>query len=147
MKNIAEGVELITEQQLSKEQKKNIALEYMSGLKIRQQVIDQFKENDKLLCSKGNFIVDVPEDILKQIRAWENEFKNMVYHVVYSDIYGCKIYNALSVSCYAEDRWYESKLITESRAAAHCINITIPEYTDSGSIALKEHNGVLERIS
>lgn len=132
---------------LSKEQKKNIALEYMSGLKIRQQVIDQFKENDKLLCSKGNFIVDVPEDILKQIRAFEKEYRNKVYHVVYSDIYGCKIYNALSVSCYAEDRWYESKLITKSRAMAHCINITIPEYTDSGSILLRNNNGVLERMA
>lgn len=132
---------------LSKEQKKNIALEYMDGLKIRQQVMDQFKENDKILCSKGNFIIDVPEDILKQIRTLEKEFRNMVYHVVYSDIYGCEIYNALSVSCYAEDRWYESMLITQSRAMAHCINITIPEYTDSAPILLKNNNGVLERMA
>lgn len=138
---------LIDGEFLNEGQMKDIALEYMSGLKIRQQVIDQFKENDKILCSKGNFIVEVPEDILKQIRAWEKEFRSMVYHVVYSDIYECEIYNALAVSCYAEDRWYESKLITKSRAMAHCINITIPEYTDSGSILQKNNNGVLERMA
>lgn len=132
---------------LNKEQMKDLAIEYMSGLKIRQQVIDQFKEDDKILCSKGNFIVDVPEAVLKQIRAWEDEFKNMAYHVVYSDFYGCRIYNALSVSHYKEDMSFEKTLITRSRAMSHSINLTIPEYTDSGSIGLREHNGVLERIS
>lgn len=132
---------------LNKEQMKDLAIEYMHGLKVRQQVIDQFKENDKILCSRGNFIVDVPEAVLKQIRAWEDKFKNMAYHVVYSDFYGCRIYNALSVSHYEEDMSFENMLITRSRAMSYSINLTIPEYTDCGSIGLKERNGVLERIS
>ncbi len=70
----------------------------------------------------------------------------MVYHVVYSRLYGYEIYNALSVSNYIEDWEYETFMIDQGGTMAYTINVSKPDYSESGSIVLENHRGILRRI-
>ena len=83
------------------EKMKQEAILRLQRLELDESVIENFK-NGKLSLSDHNRITDVPEDILKQIKEWENKFHNLVYHVVHGD-FRHETYECLSVSCYEED--------------------------------------------
>ena len=99
---------------------------------------------------KWNLFSGVPEEIQKQIAAWEKKYHNLVYHVIHSKMitpWGAyEIYDCLSVSCYRDDWDYERGLIDDDWVMSHGINVTKPEYTESGSIKIENHSGVLKRV-
>lgn len=125
---------------------KSEALKRMERLKIYDFVIDAFESSDRLFCSDYEKVREVPPEILKEIQDWEKKFGCLAYHVVFCKLYGCEIYNALSVSNYIEDWSWENSLIEDNRAIAYTINTTIPEYSESGSIVLDNNRGILQRI-
>lgn len=49
------------------------AIKRMQQLKLDEDVINAFKENDILRCSDYGRIIDVPADVRKEIRAWEDK--------------------------------------------------------------------------
>lgn len=125
---------------------KSEALKRMERLKIYDFVIDAFEFSDRLFCSDYEKVREVPPEILKEIQDWEKKIGCLAYHVVFCKLYGCEIYNALSVSNYIEDWSWENSLIEDNRAIAYTINTTIPEYSESGSIVLDNNRGILQRI-
>ena len=131
---------------MTNEAMKSEAIKRMKALEIRADIINAFEE-DKLLCVKDGKIIDVPLGILNKIREWEEQFGNMAYHIVYSELWNYKIYNALSVSCYEEDWKYEQSLIDNGWAMAYTVNVIKPEYSESGSIRLTNQSGILQRIN
>ena len=122
------------------------ALKRMKQLGLREKIINTFKAEDKLLCSDRGKLTDVPPEILKEIREWEDTYGCMAYHVVHNGLYGYEIYNALSVSNYLEDWIFERRLIDNACSMAYTINITKPDYSESGSIQLAKFMGLLMRI-
>ena len=97
----------------SREAMKIEALKRMKQLGLREKIINTFKAEDKLLCSERERLKEVPPEILKGIREWEDNYGCMAYHVVHNELYGYDIYNALSVSNYLEDWIYERRLIND----------------------------------
>ena len=122
------------------------AVKRMKQLKISDEAITAFESENKLLCSYYVLQKEVPSEILKGIQDWEKKFGCIAYHVIYSKLYGYEIYNALSVSNYIEDWDYENALIADNRSMAYTINITKPDYSESGSLVLENHRGFLRRI-
>lgn len=122
------------------------AVKRMKQLKISDEAITAFESENKLLCSYYVLQKEVPSEILKGIQDWEKKFGCIAYHVIYSKLYGYEIYNALSVSNYIEGWDYENALIADNRSMAYTINITKPDYSESGSIVLENHRGFLRRI-
>lgn len=122
------------------------AIKRMQQLKLDEDVIRAFKENDILRCSDYGRIIDVPADVRKEIRAWEEKYNNLVYHVIHSGIYGVETYNCLSVSCYPEDWDYENMRLNEGWPMCYSINKTIPDFTESGTIKVEHDKGSLMRI-
>lgn len=122
------------------------AVKRMKQLKISDEAITAFESENKLLCSYYVLQKEVPSVILKEIQDWEKKFGCIAYHVIYSKLYGYEIYNALSVSNYIEDWDYENALIADNRSMAYTINITKPDYSESGSIVLDNNRGILQRI-
>ena len=122
----------------------------MNEHELPDVVIAAFRKNDALRCSNGTFFSGVPEEIQKQIAAWEKKYHNLVYHVIHSKMitpWGAyEIYDCLSVSCYRDDWDYERGLIDDDWVMSHGINVTKPEYTESGSIKIENHSGVLKRV-
>ena len=130
----------------TKEQMKNEALKRMKDLGIKKQIINCFEKSNKLLCSNYGKITEIPPNILKEIRNWEKQFGNLAYHVIYSELWGFQIYNALSVSCYYEDWDFENEIMKNRWVMAYTINVTKPDFSESGSILFHNYDGILERI-
>ena len=142
------------EPKMSREAMKNEALERMELLDLPVYAKAALKKSDILTLSDINDLdcssrVDgVPEEILKQIRAWEEKYGNFVYHVIHS-VGVFEMYNCLSVSGYGSDWDYERGLMEDSSdvwSMAFCVNVTKPEYTEAGSIMIENHSGVLKRV-
>lgn len=122
------------------------AAKRMKMLGLDKSIIDDFVNQGKLHCSDNNGMSDVPEEILLQIEEWQNQFNNLVYHVIHGDFL-CETYECLSVSPYEEDWEYETNIIDDKWVMSHSINITIPSFTESGSIKVINRNGILKRIN
>ncbi len=129
-----------------KSELKQEAIQRMQQLKLDDSVIELFQSSNSLVCSENGKFVEVPEAILQQLRTWEKEFNNIVYHVIHSKLYGFETYECLSVSPYPEDWEYENDRLKEGWPMSHSINITIPDFTESGTIKVEKFKGSLMRI-
>ena len=130
----------------NKKEMKQEAISRMLQLKIDSDVIKLFSENDKLMCSKNGKFVEVPAEILIQLRAWEKKYYNLVYHVIHADYIGYETYECLSVSFYKEDWDYENARLNEGWPMSHSINVTMPYYTESGIVKIENIKGSLVRV-
>ena len=119
------------------------------------EIIKKFSADNKLMCSDGSSFVEVPEEISKQIAAWEKLYKNLVYHVIHTpknswEFNGHKVqfetYECLSVSLYKEDWEYEKGCLEDDWPMAYCINVTVPDFTESGLVQIENRKGILKRI-
>lgn len=133
--------------ELSKENLKFFkeASERMEVLGIYQGYIFLFLSESKVMMSDNGIIKDVPKEILDKIAEFQNEFGNLVYHVIHTHIFGMETYECLTVSPYEED-WDYERPDKDGWTMSHSINVTVPEYTKSGSIQIKNIDG-LRRIN
>lgn len=109
-------------------------------------VINRFLKSDRLTVSDNTTFYDVPENIFNEIKKYQEEFQNLVYHVVHTHFLGNETYECLVVSPYKED-WNYEQPDKKGWTMSHSINITIPENTESGSIQLENKKGVLVRTN
>lgn len=106
------------EPKMSREEMKDEALDRMELLGIPSYARAALKQSDMLTLSDINDLVcssrvdGVPEEIMKQIRAWEEKYGNYVYHVIHS-VGVFEMYNCLSVSGYESDWDYERDLMED----------------------------------
>lgn len=63
-----------------------------------------------------------------------------------SKVYGFKIYSALSVSKYPEDWLYENAALDDKWPIAYTINLTEPDFSESGQINIMNNDGILLRM-
>ena len=134
------------EKRESRESMKFEAIKRMHELGIAAVAIDDFNKSDKLLCSDYGIMSEVPEEIKQRIKDWESKYNNLVYHVIHSHVYGQEFYDCLSVSCYEDDWLYEYKRLLDGWPMSHSFNLSIPDFTESGTIFVKEYNGTLMRM-
>lgn len=138
---VLENEKLATEGQMRKE-----ALIRMEKLGLNNLVFSRFFLKGELKCSDNTKVTDVPEFILSEIKAYQDEFKSLVYHVVHTHFCGMDTYECLTVSPYEED-WDYERPDDKGWTMSHSINLTIPENTESGSIQLVNKLGVLIRVN
>ena len=124
---------------------KKEVLERIIKLGLDLQIYESFCFENKLLCSDNGEITKVPKNILDEIKAWQKQYGNIVYHVIHSN-YAYNTYECLSVSCYQEDWEFEREIMQDDWVMSHSINITIPTFTESGSIKIANEKGILKRI-
>ena len=136
----------MSEKKESRESMKFEAIKRMHELGIAAVAIDDFNKSDKLLCSDYGIMSEVPEEIKQRIKDWESKYNNLVYHVIHSHVYGQEFYDCLSVSCYQDDWLYENKRLSDGWPMSHSFNLSIPDFTESGTIFVKEYNGTLMRM-
>lgn len=130
----------------SREERKSESIKRMQQLGLEPAVIDDLILRDKIVCSDYGIIKDIPEEIKKKIEDWEKKYHNFVYHVIHSHVYNCEIYDCLSTSCYKDDWSYENKRLLDGWPMSHSFNLSIPDFTESGTIFIKEYNGTLMRM-
>lgn len=142
------------EPKMSREAMKDEALYRMELLGLPSYARAALKQSDMLTLSDINDLVcssrvdGVSEEILKQIRAWEEKYGNYVYHVIHS-VGVFEMYNCLSVSGYESDWDYERGLMEDRGdmwSMSYSINVTAPDWSESGSIKIENHSGVFKRV-
>ena len=145
------------EPKMSHESMKDEALDRMELLGLPAYAKSAFKADDYLTLSDisdevcQSRVDGVPEGIKKIIKEHEEKFGALIFHVIHTTgLYGgIETYDCLSVSPYKSD-WDHERVLMENRGdtwtMAFSINVTIPEYTESGSIKIENHSGVLKRV-
>lgn len=141
MKYRLEGEEIAT-----KEAMKEQSLKRMRKLQIHESVINEFENSDKILCSENNKFIEVPPKIMEDVIKYSELFGNMIFHVLHSNFMNCELWEYLTVSPYPEDWEYENDLIDDMWTMSRSRNMTIPDFTESGSIKVINKNGVLKRV-
>lgn len=145
------------EPKMSREAMKYEALERMELLGLPLYAQAAFKVDNYLTLSDisdkvcQSRVDGVPEDIMKEIKSWEEKFGGLIFHVIHTKgIYlGFETYDCLSVSPYESDWDYERDMMEDrgdTWAMAFRINLTKPEFTDSGTIKIENYSGVLKRV-
>lgn len=131
---------------VSRTEMKQEAIERMKFLKIRQDVIYSFENDNKItMSSKGN-VYEVPQYKLEFLKDHEEKIGVMIYHVIHS--YGNigETYEFLYVSNYTEDWTYERDMANRNILYCYSLNETHPEWSEAGSILVENINGTLLRI-
>lgn len=141
MKYRLEGEEIAT-----KEAMKEQSLKRMRKLQIQESVINEFENSDKILCSDNNKVTEVPPEIMEDIIKFSELYGNMIFHVLHSNFMDFELWEYLTVSPYPEDWEYENDLIDDMWTMSRSRNMTIPDFTESGSIKVINKNGVLKRV-
>jgi len=138
----------------TREEMKAEAVKRMKALKLLQNVIDEFVNEDMIDESEGNqgalYWLDDGEDEL--VKEFEDQSGSLVYHVIHhyfdaSDYDDGKVefYNLLFVG-EEKDEWEDDwEDIRDGRVMAYVRNVTY-DFADMGGIQVKPCNGGLVRV-
>lgn len=127
----------------SREEMKAEALKRMKKIKLDDLIIKAFERNNKILCSDGEKIVQVPENILKKIEEFEGNYGNLVFHVIHQKVFDCENYDLCFVSIYPDDWDFENSILEENQMIVRGENLSIPDFSESGIVFFEVKNGIL----
>ena len=132
---------------VKKDEAKEEAIKRMNKLNISSEVIDTYKSLDTIFCSCRGCLSPVSKEELQIVKKFESNFGNYVYHIIHSFSNIGETYELLYVSCYKEDWEWENANIDSGYLLVYAENLTIPSFSESGSIIVKNINGSLLRIA
>lgn len=138
------------------------AIERMKLVNLDSSVVKEFENENKLSCSNSINIIfsKVPNSPFKltDLEPITNEMKKMVskfearsksclvYHVIYSETSFGVLYNLLYIDLEQEEHWnIEREDMKNGLVFSYVENITNPQFSEYGSIAVKEIAGALIR--
>lgn len=132
---------------VSKENKKKEALQRMKALGIYSESIKQF-ERGMVSYSEppmgANYWLDDEQKAI--IKKFEEEYNALVYFGIRSYTEFGKLDSFLYVSDNEEEWFMDNADIQEGYAVAYVYNHDVPEYSEIGSIAVRERFGGLVRV-
>ena len=127
----------------SREEMKAEALERMKKMKLDDLIIKAFEKSNKILCSDGEKIIGVPENILKKIKEFEGNYGNLVFHVIHQKVFDFENYDLCYVSIYPDDWEFENSILKDNQMIVRGENISIPDFSESGIVFFEVKNGIL----
>ena len=145
-----------------KEKMKEEALKRMKKWDLHENVIREFKDEDKLNKSERSFIPYylnselsfVPgnlyylnEEETAMIKEWEEEYGGLVYHVIHDYTNIGELYTLLFVSKYENEWEYDNKDIETEEPLCYVINKDYNVNSEFGHCIIKPANGGLERTA
>lgn len=126
------------------------AVKRMRALKLSENCINDFEKNGKVWQSEnGGFLYTIREDVQKIIDEVEENYGGKIYHMIYcrANIGGetMELYNFLYVSKHENEWKYDIQDIESGCTLSYVYNVTCPEYSEFGTIGIKEEIGGLIR--
>lgn len=127
------------EPRISREEKKQEAIARMKMLGIFEPTISQFEKDDLVSESTPPFgdCYWLNKEQKERVRQFEEEYGELVYHVIHSYTNIGELENLLFVSNYKEDWPLEREAIKNGEVFAYCYNLTNPEFSESGMIGVR----------
>ena len=140
---------------MSKEKQKQEALKRMKALQLSEQVIKDFKDNNKLYYSERQnrifnavlYWVDNDEKYVEIVKKFEKKTKSLVYHCQLTHLEFGDCLSLLFVSAHEEDWDYENQLLKQGVAFAWVENLDDEWCSEMGSIGIKPSMGGIVRTA
>lgn len=118
--------------------------ELLNEIEERKRILDS--EHDIYFFNSSNN--SIVFDIVNDVRNFEYLHDCIVYAVIYNEFE--EIGNHLTllyVSYDSKDEWEaEKEALKAMEPIAYVMNLTYPELSEFGTVVLRSHDGVLERI-
>lgn len=131
-----------------KEKMKQEAIERMEMLGISPTAIKIFEEDGEvgLSVSPAFPICEITPEYKKLIDKWEEKTGSMAYHAIYNGAAVGALLSILFVSSDEEEWELDKRDMEAGYPMAYVFNFDIPEFSEYGSISVKNVDGILERI-
>lgn len=132
---------------VSKENKKKEAIQRMKALGIYSESIKQFEQGMVSYSEPpmgANYWLDDEQKAI--IKEFEEEYDALVYFGMRSYTEFGKLDSFLYISDDEEEWFMDNADIQEGYAVAYVYNHDVPEYSEIGSIAVRERFGGLVRV-
>ena len=133
---------------VSMEIKKAEAIKRMKALGIFPQTIQQFKRENLVSYSEppmgANYWLDDEQKAI--VKEFEQEHNALVYFATRSYTKFGKLDSFLFVSDYEEEWEMDNEDIKDGYALAYIYNYDVPDFSEIGSIMVKERFGGLVRV-
>ena len=134
-----------------KEKMKEEALRRMKKWGLHENVIREFKDEDKLNKSERSFAPGIlyylNEEEENMIKEWEAIYGGLVYHVIHDYTNIGELYTLLFVSKYEEEWEYDNTDMEVEEALCYVINKDYEQNSEFGHCAIRPANGGLERTA
>lgn len=130
------------------EKKKEEALSRMELIKLPSELIEDFKENGRVYCSGDliyGSICQLNNATMAQIHKLEDEYGLLVYYSIIDNCYDYTMLSLLYVSAVESD-WEDDRLMLENnQTIAYVHNLSVPEFSEFGTILMDNRDGILIR--
>ena len=134
-----------------KEKMKEEALRRMKKWNLHENVIREFKDEDKLNKSERSFAPGIlyylNEEETAMIKEWEAIYGGLVYHVIHDYTNIGELYTLLFISKYEEEWEYDNRDIEAEEPLCYVINKDYNFNSEFGRCIIKPANGGLERTA
>ena len=142
-----------------REKQKAEAIWRLKKFGVMSNIINELRENDTVFYSERSpiggilyWIKDQPEWV-RLIKEWETETGCFVYHATHEHTSFGECLTLLYVSANEEEWEYDHEDMEYEddkygfQVIAHVINLTHPDFSETGSVYIEEHNGGLVRMA
>lgn len=143
------------DESMSKEKQKQEAIRRMKALKIMPQVIEDFKNNDRVYYSERQnamfnavlYWLDNHDEYVQIVKDFEKEHKALVYHCQLTHTRDGDLLSLFYVSKY-ENLWNVDKYNIENKEVfAYVHNMEYPWDSDFGYIGVRPSMGGIVRTA
>lgn len=104
------------------------------------EVINRFLADEVMISDQG-MLRECTEKEKKMIEEYEQESGCYVYHLIHAIANIGETYEFLRVSNYVEDWDYENDGLDKGEVLVHSVNVTHPNWSESGTIFVKRKDG------
>ena len=134
---------------VSMEIKKTEALNRMKTLQLFTPCIKAFEKRNEVQLSEmtgGLYEFSGDEELIAKVKAFEEEYNALVYHVIHTYTQFGELYSFLYVSDHQDEWEYDNEDIKENYTMAYVWNKDDEWCSEFGSIAVRQKFGGLVRV-
>lgn len=133
---------------MTREEKKAEAIKRMEMLKLHENAIKEFRDEDKLNVSESiGYLYWATEAQMKTVKEFEENHNAVVYHLIRSRMNGEEHIAYLYVSDYSEEWEMDRADIEQGYPLAYVQNLDADWYSEFGSIGIRPNVGGLLRTA
>lgn len=128
---------------------KEMAIKIMENIGIYKPYIEMFRTDNKVFIYDDycGYDADLEFEIKAKIDELQEKNNVLVYAVTHEYTESYEIYDFLLVTDTPDEWWFMfSKGEDFYKAYAYCLNMTKKEYSEFGSVYLRNFDGIIERV-
>lgn len=132
---------------LTREMQVKEAIKRMNLLNIFKPTIKEFEDEEKISKSIMGGLYWLDEEDIKRVKEFEEKFNAVVYNVIECDTEFGRLQNLLYVSENEEEWEYDIEDIKHGMVFSYVYNLDVPDFSEFGSIGIKNFGGGLLRVA